>query len=74
LRRELQASTTTLYTDPKLFYKLGEHYESVHRTIEARTWYLLATKRDPSDVPAQQALDRLDQASDQQGSIRVREF
>ena len=61
-RRAIQRSTTTLHTDPKLFYKLGEHCESVRRTVEARTWYELAIKRDPFDAQAQQALDRLDNA------------
>ena len=60
-KRALQGSTTTLHTDPKLFYKLGEHCESVRRTIEGATWYELAIKLDPFDAQAQQALDRLDQ-------------
>jgi predicted Zn-dependent protease len=73
LKRALQGATTTLQTDPKLFYKLGEHCESVRRILEARTWYQLAIKRDPSDARAQQALDRLDQVSEQQGAIRLPE-
>jgi tetratricopeptide (TPR) repeat protein len=60
LKRALQRSTTTLHTDPKLFYKLGELCESVHRTTEALTWYRLAANVDPSDNQTRQALDRLD--------------
>jgi tetratricopeptide (TPR) repeat protein len=73
-KRALQASTITLYTDPKLFYKLGEYCQALRRTIEARTWYQLAIKRDPSDVQAQLALDRLGQVSDHQSSSPKREF
>jgi tetratricopeptide (TPR) repeat protein len=62
-KRALQGSTSTIDTDPKLFYKLGEHCESIHRTAEARVWYELAIKLDPLDTHAQEALSRLDQAS-----------
>jgi tetratricopeptide (TPR) repeat protein len=59
-KRALQRSTTTLHTDPKLFCKLGEHCESVHRMTEALTWYRLAVDVDPSDNQTRQAMDRLD--------------
>jgi tetratricopeptide (TPR) repeat protein len=61
-RRALQESSTTRHTDRKLFYKLGEHCESVHRPAAARTWYNLAVILDPLDAAARQALDRLDDA------------
>jgi predicted Zn-dependent protease len=61
-RRALQESSTTRHTDRKLFYKLGEHCESVHRPAAARTWYNLAVILDPLDAAARQALDRLDHA------------
>jgi len=53
----------TSETDPKLFDKLGEICESLHRREEARVWYQLAIGRDPLDSRAHQALARLDQAA-----------
>ena len=59
LKRTILDSVTTIRTNPKLFYQLGEMCESVNRREEARTWYQLAIGRDPLDSQAQQALARL---------------
>jgi tetratricopeptide (TPR) repeat protein len=59
LRRTIQDSVTTIQTDPKLFAKLGEICESLHRLDEARIWYQLAIQRDPLDNQSQQALSRV---------------
>jgi predicted Zn-dependent protease len=61
-KRALHGSIDTIHSDPRLFYKLGEHCESLHRMAEARAWYELAARRDPLDPQVQQALSRLDQA------------
>jgi tetratricopeptide (TPR) repeat protein len=61
-KRAIQGSVDTLETDPKLFFKLGEHCESIHRIAEARAWFQIAIGRDPLDTQAHQALVRLDQA------------
>ena len=63
LRRAIVGSVNTIHTDPRLFYKLGELCESIHRTPEARVWYQLAIKRDPLDLEAHQAVARLDLAA-----------
>jgi tetratricopeptide (TPR) repeat protein len=60
LKRAIVLSVKTIDTDPRLFYKLGELCESIHRIDEARVWYQLAVKRDPLDPQAHQALARLD--------------
>jgi tetratricopeptide (TPR) repeat protein len=63
LRRTIQNSVSTIHTDPKLFWKLGQICESLKRLDEARIWYQLAIQRDPLDSQAQQALDRVRQAA-----------
>ena len=45
--------------DVGLIHDLGAACAELGRTAEARAWYDLAISRDPSDVEAQQALDRL---------------
>jgi tetratricopeptide (TPR) repeat protein len=67
----IQSASATVYTDPKLYSKLGGHCESVHCTAEARVWYELAVKRDPLDEQAREALSRLDQADPAQTSAAV---
>jgi tetratricopeptide (TPR) repeat protein len=67
----LQNSSASIYTDPKLYYKLGGHCESLHCTMEARVWYELSVKRDPLDEQAREALSRLDQADPAQTSAAV---
>jgi predicted Zn-dependent protease len=59
LKRTIIASVTTIHTDPKLFFKLGEMCASLNRLEEARTWFQLAIGRDPLDAQAHQALARL---------------
>jgi predicted Zn-dependent protease len=61
LKRTIQDSVSTIRTDPKLFFKLGELCAALHRNTEARAWYRLAIERDPLDMEAQQALTRLNQ-------------
>jgi tetratricopeptide (TPR) repeat protein len=63
LRRTIVDSVTTLKTDPKLFFKLGELCQSVNRLEEARVWYRLAIKRDPLDTQAHQNLARIEQSA-----------
>jgi len=59
LKRTIQESVTTINTDPKLFFKLGELCESLSRLEEARAWFQLAIGRDPLDERAHQALARI---------------
>ena len=60
LRRTInEVSDTTIETDPKLFFKLGEMCESLNRLEEAKTWFQLAISQDPLDAQAHQALARL---------------
>ncbi len=59
LKRTIQESVTTINTDRKLFFKLGELCESLNRIEEARAWFQLAIGRDPLDAEAHQALTRL---------------
>jgi tetratricopeptide (TPR) repeat protein len=61
LKRTIQDSVTTIQTDPKLFFKLGEMCEALKRLEESRAWYRLAIGRDPLDEQAHQALARLEQ-------------
>jgi predicted Zn-dependent protease len=68
LKRTIQASVTTIRTDPKLFDKLGAICESIGRLAEARAWYQLAIRRDALDAEAQQALSRLDRAAFERGA------
>jgi tetratricopeptide (TPR) repeat protein len=63
LKQIILNSVTTLESDQKLFYKLGEACESIDRTPQARIWYRLAVERDPLDTRAQRALNRLDQTA-----------
>jgi tetratricopeptide (TPR) repeat protein len=63
LKRMIQASTSTIKTDPQLYFKLGSLCESLRRTDEARAWYRLAIKRDAFDAEAQKALTHLEQAA-----------
>jgi tetratricopeptide (TPR) repeat protein len=63
LMRMIQASVTTIKTDPKLFDKLGSLCVSLGLDREARVWYQIAISRDAFDTEAQQALTRLDQTS-----------
>ena len=67
LKRTIQDSVTTIQTDPKLFFKLGEICESMKRLEEARAWYRLAIGRDPLDEQAHQALARVERASRRRG-------
>jgi tetratricopeptide (TPR) repeat protein len=62
LKRTIKESITTLHTDRKLFYKLGDICEAMDLREQARVWYRLAIERDPLDSQAQQALARLDPA------------
>jgi predicted Zn-dependent protease len=62
LRRTIQDSVSSLRTDPKLFYKLGELCASIDHPVEARVWYHLAIESDPLDTQAQQALTRLERS------------
>lgn len=62
LRRTIQDSVTSLQSDTKLFYKLGEVCESLDRLEEAKIWYQLAIARVPLDADAQQALLRVEEA------------
>jgi tetratricopeptide (TPR) repeat protein len=62
LKRLIKDSVTTIQTDKKIFFKLGEICESLSRLDEARAWYRLAITRDPLDTQAQVRLTRLDQA------------
>jgi tetratricopeptide (TPR) repeat protein len=63
LTRTIKGSVTAIKTDPKLFYKLGDVCESLKRLAEARVWYELAIRRDPTDEQAQKGLARIDEAS-----------
>jgi tetratricopeptide (TPR) repeat protein len=62
LKRTIQESVTTIGTDTKLFYKLGDLSESLGRLEEARVWYQIAVGRDPLDTLSQQGLSRVTQA------------
>jgi predicted Zn-dependent protease len=61
LRRLIQESVTSIHSDTRLFYKLGDLCEGVNKLPEARVWYQLAIARDPLDAEAQQGLARVDQ-------------
>jgi predicted Zn-dependent protease len=63
LTRTIKDSVTAIKTDPKLFYKLGDICESLKRLAEARIWYELAIRRDPTDEQAQKGLARVDEAA-----------
>ncbi len=61
-KRTLQGAINTIHTDPRLFTKLGEQCQAIHRTAQARVWYELAIERDPLDSQAQRGLTLLDEA------------
>jgi tetratricopeptide (TPR) repeat protein len=61
LTRTIKDSVTTIHSDPRLFFKLGEICESLNRLEEARAWYRLAIGRDPLDSEAQRGLTRVEQ-------------
>src|SRR5262249_8952040 len=63
LTRAIKDSVTSINTDPKLFYKLGDICESLKRLAEARIWYQLAIRRDPTDEGAQKGLARINEAA-----------
>jgi tetratricopeptide (TPR) repeat protein len=62
LKQMILNSVSTLESDRKLFYKLGEGCESIDRIRQAHVWYRLAVERDPLDTRAHEALNRLEQA------------
>jgi tetratricopeptide (TPR) repeat protein len=62
LTRTIKESVTTIHSDTRLFFKLGETCESLNRLEEARAWYRLAISRDPLDSQAQHGLTRVDKA------------
>jgi tetratricopeptide (TPR) repeat protein len=68
LRRTIQASVTTIRTDPLLFSKLGEMCEAVNRPEEARVWYQLAINLDTLNTRAQRALARLEKKTSEGGT------
>lgn len=64
LKRTIRDSVTTIQTDPKLFYKLGEICELMGLLDEARAWYRLAIGRDPLDEQAHRGLGRVEKSRD----------
>ena len=53
LTRKIKDSVTTINTNAKIFYQLGDICEGLKRYAEARLWYQLAIRRDPTDSQAQ---------------------
>jgi tetratricopeptide (TPR) repeat protein len=63
LSRKIKDSVATINTNAKIFDELGVVCESLTRYAEARLWFQLAIKRDPTDSEAQTALARLNEAA-----------
>ena len=63
LSRLIKDSVTTIATDLKIFAKLGEICEGLKLKDEARIWYQLAIRRDPTDEQAQKGLARVGEAA-----------
>jgi tetratricopeptide (TPR) repeat protein len=61
LSRKIKDSVATINTNMKIFDELGEICEALKRFAEARIWFELAIKRDPTDSQAQTALARLNE-------------
>jgi tetratricopeptide (TPR) repeat protein len=62
LARKIKESVATINTNSKIFDELGEICEGLKRYAEARIWYQLAIRRDPTDALAQKALVRINDA------------
>jgi tetratricopeptide (TPR) repeat protein len=61
LTRKIKDSVATINTNAKIFDELGEICESLKRYAEARIWFQLAIRRDPTDGQAQTALVRINE-------------